>query len=48
MNYQPYNIPDFEDIHSQYIIDRENMIQWVKQQPSHYQYLKDNIYSHDK
>ena len=48
MNYQPYNIPVFEDIHSQYIIDRENMIQWVKQQPSHYQYLKENIYSSDK
>ena len=51
MNCQPYHIPDvldLESIHLRYIRDRENMIEWVKQQPSHYQYLKDNIYSSDK
>ena len=33
-----------EDYHRSYIKDREYMLDWVKTLPSHYQYLKDNIY----
>ena len=33
-----------EDYHRSYIKDREYMLDWVNTIPSHYQYLKDNIY----
>ena len=33
-----------EDIHYNYQHQKQNMLEWVKEQPSHYEYLKDNIY----
>ena len=37
-------IQDVRDYHSQYTRDRKFMLDWVKTLPSHYQYLKENIY----
>ena len=37
-------IQDVKDYHASYIKDRNFMLDWVKTLPSHYQYLKDNIY----
>ena len=37
-------IQDVKDYHASYIKDREFMLNWVETLPSHYQYLKDNIY----
>ena len=33
-----------ESIHNEWQRERKFMLEWVKEQPSHYQYLKDNIY----
>jgi hypothetical protein len=35
---------DIHDIHTKYQQDRKTMIDWVDQLPSHYEYLRDNIY----
>ena len=35
---------DIHDIHTKYQQDRQTMIDWVDQLPSHYEYLRDNIY----
>ena len=32
------------DIHKEYQIHKKETIEWFKKQPSHYQYLKDNIH----
>ena len=37
-------IQDVRDYHASYTRDRKFMLDWVKTLPSHYQYLKDNIY----
>ncbi len=37
-------IQDVKDYHASYIKDRNFMLDWVKTLPSHYQYLKENIY----
>ena len=37
-------IQDVRDYHGQYTRDRKFMLDWVKTLPSHYQYLKENIY----
>ena len=37
-------IDDVKDYHASYRKDRDQMLEWVKTLPSHYQYLKDNIY----
>ena len=37
-------IQDVKDYHVEYQRDKDRMNDWVTKQPSHYQYLKDNIY----
>ena len=37
-------IDTVKDYHASYKKDRDYMLEWVKTQPSHYQFLKDNIY----
>jgi len=37
-------IDQVKDYHASYKKDRDYMLEWVKTQPSHYQFLKDNIY----
>ncbi len=32
------------DIHTKYQQERQDMLQWAQQQPTHYEYLRDNIY----
>ncbi len=35
-------------LHSRYLMEKQSVLEWLKDQPSHYQYLKDNIYSSNK
>ena len=37
-------IQDVKDYHVEYQRDKDRMNDWVTKHPSHYQYLKDNIY----
>jgi tryptophan halogenase len=37
-------VDNIHDIHTKYQQDRKVMIDWVDQLPSHYEYLRDNIY----
>jgi len=36
---------DIEEAHQQYQKDRQAMIEWSRRQPTHYEYLRDNIYN---
>ena len=36
---------DIEEAHQQYQKDRAAMIEWSRRQPTHYEYLRDNIYN---
>jgi len=42
------NLEELEISHSKYQQDREVMLNWVQQLPSHYEYLRDNIYGTDE
>tara|TARA_B100000029_G_scaffold460637_1_gene491759 strand:+ start:312 stop:1883 length:1572 start_codon:yes stop_codon:yes gene_type:complete len=37
-------LKDIEQYHKDYCKNKEHMLEWVQTLPSHYQYLKDNIY----
>jgi flavin-dependent dehydrogenase len=41
-------LEDLKDIHARYKQDQQIMVDWVKKQPTHYQYLLEKIYGTDE
>lgn len=46
--YAGMNVSDIEYTHTMYQQDRKVMLEWVRKQKSHYEYLKENIYESDE